>query len=128
MLSIVLVTPEPHHFLELTKHLKSNPQVQISRVETRAEAVQIASTQTPALMIIDVQIENVPGLQVVRDLIMVNAGIHIAVVSEMPEAEFAAASEGLGILAQLKPNPGKSEACMLISTLEKLYRGNPLMS
>jgi DNA-binding response OmpR family regulator len=120
MLSIVLVTPEPNNFLELAKQLKQTPQVQISFVKTKAEALEIASTTTPALMIFDAQPDDLSVFQMVRDLIMVNAGISIAVVSQMSEKEFETASEGLGILAQLKPNPGRSEAQMLISKLKIL--------
>jgi DNA-binding response OmpR family regulator len=120
MLSIVLVTLEPNNFLELAKQLKTNPQVQISFVKTKAEAIKIASTAKPVLMIIDAQPDDLSVFQMVRDLIMLNAGIPIAVVSQMPEKEFETASEGLGILAQLKPNPGRTEAQMLISKLKIL--------
>ena len=120
MSSIVLVTPEPNNFLELAKQLKPTPQVQISFVKTKAEAIKIAATTTPALMILDAQEDDKAVFEMVRDLIMVNAAIPIAVVSQMPEQEFEAASEGLGILAQLKPNPGRSEAQMLISKLKIL--------
>jgi DNA-binding response OmpR family regulator len=120
MLSFVLVTPEPNHFLELAKQLKANPQVQISFVKTKAEAIKIASTAKPVLMIIDAQPDDLSVFQMVRDLIMVNAGIPVAVVSQMPEKEFETASEGLGILAQLKPNPGRSDAQMLVSKLKIL--------
>jgi DNA-binding response OmpR family regulator len=120
MLSFVLVTPEPNHFLELAKQLKANPQVQIRFVKTKAEALEIASTANPALMILDAQPDQLSVFQMVRDLIMVNAGIPVAVVSQMPEKEFETASEGLGILAQLKPNPGRSDAQMLVSKLKIL--------
>jgi len=120
MPSIVLVTPEPNNFLELAKLLKQTPQVQISFVRTKAEAIKVASTATPALMILDAQPDDEAVFQMVRDLIMVNAAIPVAVVSQIPENEFEAASEGLGILARLKPSPGRSEAQMLISKLKML--------
>lgn len=120
MVSIVIVTPEPNNFLALTKELNSDPQIQISFVKTGAGAIKIAAAATPALMILDAQPDDTTAFQMVRDLIMVNAGIPIAVVSQMPEKEFEAVGEGLGILAQLKPNPGRSEAHMLISKLKTL--------
>jgi hypothetical protein len=120
MLSIVFVTPEPNNFRNLAKHLESIPQVQISWVKDRQGAIKIASTATPALMILDAGPDDKSVFQMVRGLIMVNAGIPIAVVSPMSEPEFEAASEGLGILARLTPNPGKSEAQMLISKLNLL--------
>jgi DNA-binding response OmpR family regulator len=117
---VVLVTADPNNFRELAKQLKATPQVQISFVKTKAEAIRMASTAAPALMILDGRPDDKRVFQLVRDLIMVNASIPIAVVSQMPEKEFEAAGEGLGILAQLKPNPGKPEAQMLISKLKIL--------
>jgi CheY-like chemotaxis protein len=120
MPSIVLVTSDPNNFREFAKQLKATPQVQISFVRTKAEAITMASTATPALMILDGRPDDKRVFQLVRDLIMANASIPIAVVSQMPEKEFEAAGEGLGILAQLKPYPGKPEARMLISKLKIL--------
>jgi DNA-binding response OmpR family regulator len=120
MLSIVLVTPQLRHFLEFERLLKTNPQVQVHFIKTGAEAIKIASTTTPALMILDAQSDDKRVFQLVRDLIMINAEIQIAVVSQMPEKEFEVASEGLGILAQLKKNPGRPEAQMLLSKLKML--------
>jgi len=120
MLSIVLVTPEQKNFLEFVKQLEQNPQIQVRFVKTRAEAIKMASAATPALMILDAHPDDISVFQTVRDLIMVNAGISIAIVSQIPEKEFEAAGEGLGILAQLKPNPGRSDAQILISKLKML--------
>lgn len=120
MRDIVLVTTEPNNLRELAKRLKKDLQVEIRFVKTRVEAIKAASTATPALMILDAQSNAKRVFQLVRDLIMVNAGIPIAVVSQMPEKEFEAAGEGLGILAQLKPNLGRPEAQMLISKLKIL--------
>jgi CheY-like chemotaxis protein len=120
MLSIVMVTPEPNNLRELAKLLKSNPQVRIQWVKNSEGAIEITSRATPALMILDARPEDISIFQMVRDLIMVNAGIPVAVVSQMPDNEFEAAGEGLGILAQLIPNPGRAEAQMLISKLKML--------
>jgi len=120
MRDIVLVTTEPNNLRVLAKRLKKDLQVEIRFVKTRVEAIKAASTATPALMILDAQSNAKRVFQLVRDLIMVNAGIPIAVVSQMSEKEFEAAGEGLGILAQLKPNPGRPEAQMLISKLKIL--------
>lgn len=120
MLDIVLVTPEQKNFLEFVKQLEQDPQIQVRFVKTRAEAIKMASAATPALVILDAHPDDISVFQTVRDLIMVNAGISIAVVSQIPEKEFEAAGEGLGILAQLKPNPGRSDAQILTSKLKML--------
>ena len=121
MLRIVLVTPEPNHFQDLAKELESNTQVRINWTTSRAEAIETASKEMPELMIIDAHVDNISGLDnLVRELIMVHAGIHLAVVSNLSAEEFHEASEGLGILAQLTPNPDASAAKHLLSQLERL--------
>ena len=60
------------------------------------------------------------GLDIAREVILVNAGINMAMLSDRPADEFHAASEGLSILAQLPPNPGFSEAARLLDLIEGL--------
>jgi len=120
VLRIVLVTPEPDHFQDLAKGLASNSQVRISWAVSRAEAIETASKGTPELMIIDSRVDDISGLDLVRDLIMVNAGISMAVVSNLSAEDFHTAAEGLGIMAQLTPSPDGSTAKRLLSRLEKI--------
>ena len=120
MFKIILVTPEHDNLSTLAEALKLDPRVQIVWARSGAEAVEIASNASPELIIIDQQINDITGLELVYDLMMVNAQINTAVVSHLAEEEFETVSEGLGILAQLPPHPGSSEAEMLISRLAQL--------
>ena len=119
MMNIVIVTPEPDHLRGLAKGLEANSQVRVSWAVSRAEAIETASKETPELMIIDAHVDDIAGLDLVPELIMVNAGINMAVVSNLSAEDFHTASEGLGILAQLMPNPDGSAAKRLLSRLEK---------
>ena len=121
-MNIVLVTPEPNSFQDLAKALDSKPQVQIHWAVTRAEAIEAATKATPELIIVDSELEGISGLDLVRELIMVNAGVHVAVVSSLSAEQFHEASEGLGIMAQLAPNPDASAANDLFSLLERLKK------
>ena len=119
MIKIVVVAPESARFSALVDRLELNPQVHIGWAKTCDEAIKIAFTSTPALMIIDAQLDDKSGLDTARELIVVNAGINMALVSDLSAGEFHNASEGLGILAQLPLNPGISEAELLLNLIEK---------
>jgi DNA-binding NarL/FixJ family response regulator len=121
-MNIVIVTTQPNNFQGFAKALKFNPQVRIQWAATRAEAIEVASEASSDLMIVDAQVEDMSGMDLVRELIMVNAGIHLAVVSGLPAEEFHEAGEGLGIMAQVTPNPDASAAKDLLSLFERLKK------
>ena len=120
MIEIVIVASVTDKFQALADGLKSTPEVHISWAKSRTEALKLASASTPGLMVIDVRMADKSGLDIAREVILVNAGINMAVLSDQPADEFHAASEGLGILAQLPPNPGTSEAERLLNLIEEL--------
>jgi len=120
LIEIVIVTTATAKFEALEKQLESNPKVHIGWAKTCDAAIKIASAETPSLMIIDAQLDDKSSLDLAREVIVVNAGIHMALVSSLSADEFHNASEGLGILAQLPPNPGISEAALLLSLIETI--------
>ena len=120
MIEIVIVTSAPAKFQALAAGLKSAPDVHIAWVKTGAQALELASASTPGLMVIDAQLDDKTGLDIAREVILVNAGINMAVVSDRSADEFHTVSEGLGIVAQLPPYPGTSQAERLLNLIEKL--------
>jgi len=120
VIEIVIVTSATDRFQELVDGFESAPEVHIVWARTSVEALKLASASTPGLMIIDAQMDGKSGLDLAREVVLVNAGINMAVLSDQPAKEFHAASEGLGILAQLPTNPGPSEAKNLLGLIEKL--------
>lgn len=56
----------------------------------------------------------------VMELMMIDAGMHTAVVTEMDEAVFHDVMEGLGILSPLPPEPTASDARRLLGLLEQV--------
>ena len=56
----------------------------------------------------------------VLELMMIDAGMHTAVVTEMDEEVFHDVMEGLGILMPLPPEPGASEARRLLGLLKQV--------
>ena len=117
---ILIATDKPDRFEELAIALDSVKNVEILWAHDDEEALGKATAESPDLVIVDEYLGQVSGLQWIRRLMGINAFIHAAAVSSQPQDAFHEASEGLGIMAQLPPRPGKFEAELLLKTLNQL--------
>lgn len=117
---ILLVAEQVHNFEELTASLNSAQTVETMWAHTGKEALEKAAANSPDLVIVDEYVGKVSGLELIRRLMGVNAFIHTAAVSSKPHDAFHEASEGLGIMIQLPPRPGKFEAELILKTLNEL--------
>jgi DNA-binding NarL/FixJ family response regulator len=117
MLRIVLATARPQAMQGFAEALSSNPAVNLQRVSSGAEALEAARATSPHLMIIDADLTDTAPLDLVQNLLMVNAMVNTAVVSPLSDEEFHEASEGLGILTRLPNHPGMSDANELLKKL-----------
>jgi DNA-binding NarL/FixJ family response regulator len=117
MLRIILATARPEALQAFAEALSSNPGVNLQRVISGAEALEAARTTAPHLVIIDAELTDTAPLELVQNLLMVNAMVNTAVVSPLSDEEFHEASEGLGILGRLPINPGMSDAGELLLKL-----------
>ena len=71
----------------------------------------------PVLAILDLELEGKALRQAVIDIMMINASVHTAVVSDMDPDEFHEATEGLGILMPLPTSPKADDAERLLKAL-----------
>jgi CheY-like chemotaxis protein len=114
---IVLVSPRADTwgaFATALSHLGSS---KVLEARNGAEALSAVREKGPVAMVIDQDLEDMPGKELARHVIQINAMIHLALVSDQPEAIFHEATEGLGILMQLPPRPGRQEAVQLSECL-----------
>jgi len=123
MLHIVLATARPNAMQAFAEALSSNPEVNLQRVVSGAEALEAVRTASPHLVIIDADLPDTAPLALVQKLLMVNAMVHTAVVSPLSDEEFHEASEGLGILGRLPNDPGMSDAGELLHKLKTVLGG-----
>ncbi|MFR4120313.1 MAG: hypothetical protein ACLT2T_16740 [Bilophila wadsworthia] len=72
---------------------------------------------TPPFAILDLELEGKALRQAVIDIMMINASVHTAVVSDMDPDEFHEATEGLGILMPLPTSPKADDAERLLKAL-----------
>jgi hypothetical protein len=74
-------------------------------------------------VIVDASLPDMEGLDLVRRLLPVNAMVHTAVISELPEERFHEVSEGLGVLGRLPPRPTAAQAAELLGRIRRLSAG-----
>jgi DNA-binding response OmpR family regulator len=87
---------------------------------TGAAALALAAARAPALVAADEGLPDFTALELVYKLLGIDANIQAAVVSSLPEEEFHAKSEGLGVLARLPQFPGERDGRELMAKLDSL--------
>ncbi len=120
MLRLVLVTPRPEALLLFAAALVADPEVRLVQFATGTAALDAVRAAAPDLVIIDSGLPDANPLELVQQLLMVNAMVNTAVISGLAEDEFHEASEGLGVLGRLPLAPGESEARELLGKLRKV--------
>jgi DNA-binding response OmpR family regulator len=83
------------------------------------EAFRNISWNSPALVIVDDNLREISASEFIRRLISQNAFINVAVMSELPEKQFHKTYEGLGVLAQLPPQPSRQD---ILALLDKCHQ------
>jgi len=119
MVRILVATTRPEIMELFSDALTSDPEVHLQHVVSGADALLAVRTASPDLVVIDLDLPDFKALDLVAQLLMVNAMVNTAVLSPLSEAEFHEASEGLGILGRLLVKPGRGDA---VDLLEKLRR------
>jgi DNA-binding response OmpR family regulator len=117
---ILVVTSDPKRLAEFADALTASQEVQVAWADSGAAALSDVRQHPPLGVIVDENLPDMPGLELVRRLLPINAMINTAVISSLPEAAFHETSEGLGILAQLSPIPTESQARELLAQLKRL--------
>ena len=120
MKQFLIVTSDNHSFKDFSEALAGRDQVEITWAGSLPELMNALSAGTPDLIIIDEEVDGMPGLKIARETLMKNAMLNQALVSRLSPDEFHEASEGLGIMAQLTPPPDASQADTLLDLLRKM--------
>jgi DNA-binding NarL/FixJ family response regulator len=120
MLRILVATARPEIMHPFSEALSADPRVRLQHVVSGAEALDAVRASAPDLVVIDLDLPDFKPLDLVSQLLMVNAMVNTAVVSPLSESEFHEASEGLGVLGGLPVEPGRSDAADLLEKLRKV--------
>ena len=110
MHTIILASPRSDQWQAFADALRVHTQANIVKVRSADEALDTARALNPLAVAIDAELGDLPGVELVRRLLGVNAMINTALASGETEEIFHDETEGLGILMKLSPLPTPTEA------------------
>jgi DNA-binding NarL/FixJ family response regulator len=99
--------------------------VELRNVVSGAEALEVARTSAPHMVIVDAHLPDTEPLELVQKLLVVNAMVNSAVVSPLSDEEFHEATEGLGVLGRLPVEPRMNDAADLLHKLRQILGESP---
>ncbi len=118
----LLVTTRADELAAFTRGLTGSGEVELAMAVDPGQALDVARDKAPVLAVVDKDLPGSSSLGLVGELLKVNAMINTAVVSDMSEEDFHEESEGLGVLAQVPPNPGEQDGKDLADKLRGLLQ------
>ena len=110
MHTIILASLRVDQWQTFSDALQAATRADIVKVRSGAEALKAAQKLNPMAVAIDAELDDLAGVELVRQLLGINAMINTALASEKPEEIFHKETEGLGILMQLSSLPTSAEA------------------
>ncbi|GFK94456.1 hypothetical protein NNJEOMEG_02301 [Fundidesulfovibrio magnetotacticus] len=90
----------------------------VGHARTGLAALESVTQARPVLVVADEGLPDLTPLQLVLRILGIDAAVNAAVVSSLSEEDFHEKAEGLGVLAQLPPQPGERHARELLARLE----------
>jgi CheY-like chemotaxis protein len=120
MLRVLLATPQRDRFEVLQSELTDQHPIEFSAVMNGRAALERVQKEKIDLVIVDADLGDMAGVELVRRLLGVNALINTVLVSTQSPEDFHEHTEGLGILMPLPETCGKAEAGQLVACLGRL--------
>jgi len=101
------------------RSLKGAGEVDIEVVQTGAEVLEKVRSKAPSFVIVDEGLPDFEPLPLVTEIMKINAMVNTAVVSSLSAKEFHDASEGLGVLSSIPPEPTEEDGLKVRKVFEK---------
>ena len=120
MKKILIISERQEKLADFTNALEKDREVDLLTATAVEDAINMAEYHAPALIVVDEQVGDLSGVDLVRRLIGVNAFLNTAVLSALADEDFHLRSEGLGILARLPIQPGDKDALRMLELLRSL--------
>jgi len=120
MIRILLVTPDRDSLEGFASALAGNEEVGLVWAESGGKALSMIADTPVELVVTDETLGDMTGLELAERLLSINPMISCAAVSPLSPKQFHEASEGLGLLAQLPPMPGKGKIEALLQKLKDI--------
>ena len=118
MLRIVLASSAPERLKDLSAWMREQQDLRFSVAASGAQALKSVQQDGGHLVICDAQLSDMSGLELVKQLVLLNPLLNTALLSSLSPKDFHEATEGLGVLMQLPPRPGPEESQALLERLK----------
>lgn len=119
MTQLLLVTTDRARFAKLPAAMASKGAI-IHWADSGAQALDAIAKKPIDLVLADENLGDMDGLSFAKRLVAANPLINCALVSSLSENAYHDASEGLGILMQLPPNPEAEDGLRLMVHLNQI--------
>jgi CheY-like chemotaxis protein len=118
--TIVFVAKDFSRFAVLVARLRREQDVQLMPIATGAAGLRQLSGKPLDLVIVDELLDDMSGIEFVKQLVKVNPLANAAIVGSLAAEEFHESTEGLGVLMQLPSHPSEKDADALLAVLAKI--------
>lgn len=119
-MTIVFVAKDFSRFASLVDRLRREQDVELVPVATGAAGLAQLKGKRLDLVIVDEQLDDMSGIEFVQQLVAVNPLANTAIVGAREQEAFHEATEGLGVLMQLPPQPTAEDGDALLAVLAKI--------
>jgi CheY-like chemotaxis protein len=119
-LTIVFVAKNFSRFSVLVTRLRREQDVELIPVATGAAGLAQLKGKPLDLVIVDEQLDDMSGIEFVKQLVKVNPLANTAIVGSLADEAFHEVTEGLGVLMQLPTQPTEQDAEALLAVLAKI--------
>lgn len=116
---IVLAGIDHESLARLAAGLAQDGDAEIIGVDTAAAALDAVQGK-PVHLVVGEELADTDPVECVSRLLRLNPMINCAMVSALAADDFHEATEGLGVLMQLPPNPSGKDAAALLTKMEAL--------
>jgi hypothetical protein len=120
MLHIVLAGREHDVLTRFGAALCGIGLVGITQVDSAAETLKAVDAGGIDLVVVGQSLADTSPVDCITRLVRQNAMINCTMISAMEQDAFHEATEGLGILMQLPPNPSSDDAAVLLAKIKSL--------
>ena len=93
---------------------------QVTCLDLGQQTLGAVSEKNFDLLVADETLADMSGLELIESVIMSQPMLNCAAVSSLSKEDYHEASEGLGVLMQLPPAPGREDADALMKHLNKI--------
>ncbi len=118
MIRLLFVGSGTDRFAKMAKVLQKDRNVLIKKADSGGDALAGLLERSVDLVVAAERLDDMSGLEFAKKLVAQDPMVNCALVSSLNEEDFHEASEGLGILVKLPPDPGETEAVDLLKKLK----------